>query len=85
MTMTSEAMMVSWTMIRMFVGIMFRSRLTDRLESAITATTAALITTEVCIPVVTARAEQIPSTWSAIGLLWMSGSIRIRRVSVAIS
>ena len=61
----------------------FRSRLTERFESAVTATTAALITTEVCIPVVTASAEQMPSTCSAMGLLWISGSISTRRAAVA--
>ena len=49
--------------------------LTNRLEHAITAMTAMLITAAVSIWVVTAKAEQIPSTCKAIGLLLNRGSV----------
>ena len=43
------------------------------LENAVTSVTASVITTAVSSLVVTARAEQTPSTWSVIGLLANSG------------
>ena len=62
-------------MIRIDGGIMLRISDTDRFESVSTAITANDITTEVSILVVTARAEQIPSTCTAIGLSLNRGSI----------
>jgi hypothetical protein len=59
---TSDAITVSWTMIRMLLGMWLRSKDIERFESAHTATTAAHITSAVDIFVVTASAEQIPST-----------------------
>jgi hypothetical protein len=47
---------------------------TDRFDSDITAMTARDITTEVSILVVTASAEQMPSTWAAMGLSLNNGS-----------
>ena len=57
--MTSEAMMVSCTMILMLGGILLRRRLTVRFDNVITAMTARHMTTEVSSFVVTASAEQI--------------------------
>ena len=55
-------MMVSCTMMRMLGGMKFLRMLTERFDSAITAITAIDITIAVSIFVVTARAEQMPST-----------------------
>ena len=83
--MTREAITVNWTMIRMLFGIWCRSRLIVRLESVSTQMTAAHMTTEVSIFVVTASAEQMPSTWSAIGLLLKRGSSAASLFFTAIS
>ena len=74
MTITSEAMIVNWTIIRMLVGIELRSRLTKRFDSVSTQITAMLITSEVSMRVVTASAEQMPSTCRAIGFSLNRGS-----------
>ena len=73
-TMTSDAMIVICTIIRMVCGMWFRMMLTDRLEKAVTNVRAMHIVTAVSSFVVTASAEQMPSTCSAIGLLLNSGS-----------
>ena len=74
---TSEAMIVSWTMMRMLGGMWLRIRLTEKFEpTSAPKITARHITAEVSILVVTARAEQMPSTCSAIGLLLNSGSMQ---------
>src|SRR6056297_3147798 len=72
-TITKDAMTVIWTMIRMLLGMNDRIALTARLLNPVTATTARLITTDVSILVVTARALQIPRICKAIGLLSISG------------
>ena len=72
---TSEAMIVICTMMRILVGIWFRNKLTSRFENSSTKMTAAHMTSAVSILVVTASAEQIPSTCSVIGLLLKSGSV----------
>ena len=59
---TSDEMIVSCVMIRMLGGMLRRSRLTARLEPQMTKSTASVMTNAVSIFVVTARAEQIPST-----------------------
>ena len=76
-TMTNDAMIVSWTMMRMLGGILLRKRLMKRFASVITTITAADITSEVSSFVVTANAEQIPRTCSAMGLSLKSGSTNI--------
>ena len=60
-------MIASWVMIRMLPGILFRSSEMVVLEHTSTKVSAALITKAVSSLVVTARAEQIPSTWRVIG------------------
>ena len=72
------------TMIRMLAGMWLRRRLTERFDPAVTAMTAPHMTSEVSILVVTARAEQMPRTCSAIGLLLNSGSIRTRELLSAL-
>ena len=79
-TITSDAMIVDWTMMQMLVGIWFRSMLTKKLENSNTNTTAALMTRAVDIFVVMASAEQMPSTCRAIGLVLKSGSSNASRV-----
>ena len=56
---TREAMMVSWTMIRIDGGIILRMTLTARFEKIITTMTASDITKDVSILVFTANAEQM--------------------------
>src|SRR5210317_1284555 len=73
-TMTNDAITVNWTMIRIEDGIRLRIIDIVKFDSDITAITAIDITTEVSSLVVTARAEQIPSTWAAMGLSLKSGS-----------
>ena len=82
---TNDEMMVNCTMMRMELGILLRSRLTKKLEKVRTKITAPHITTEVSILVVTARAEQIPSTCNAMGLFSKSGSSSALRPGPAIS
>ena len=76
-TMTSEAMTVICTIMRMLVGTCFRIRLTPMLEKASTKITARHITIAVSSLLVTASAEQIPSICRAIGLLLRIGSSRV--------
>src|SRR5690606_31411287 len=73
------AMIVNCTIIRMLDGVRLRTRLMKKFEDEITAITAIAITTVVSIFVVTASAEQMPSTCSAMGLLLNSGSTRTLR------
>ena len=49
---------------------------TEALENAVTKVTATHMTSAVESCVVTAKAEQIPSTWRVIGLLFTIGSNR---------
>ena len=62
-------MIVSCTMMRMLGGMTLRMTLTAVFDSTITAITASDITMLVSSFVVTASAEQMPSTCRAIGLL----------------
>ena len=71
---TSEAMIASWTMMRMLFGIQLRTALTARFAHAVTMVTPMPITSALSIRVVTASAEQMPSTCTPIGLLAMTGS-----------
>ena len=71
---TSEAMIVNCTMMRIEPGMRFRIKLTERFDKVSTKITAPHITIEVSSFVVTASAEQMPSTCSAIGLFSKSGS-----------
>src|SRR5690606_19113591 len=82
---TSEAMIVSWMMMRMLDGIRSRIRLIDRFESAQTTVSAIDITTAVSSLLVTASAEQMPSTCTATGLVLSSGSNRISLLFLAIA
>ena len=73
-TMTSEAMIDSCTMMRMEPGVWLRTRLTATLASVVTSMTPTPITNALSMRVVTASAEQMPSTCTPIGLLAMIGS-----------
>jgi hypothetical protein len=66
-------MIVSCTMMRMLEGVWLRIRLTARLANAMTMTTATDITSALSRRVVTASAEQMPSTCTPIGLLSRTG------------
>jgi hypothetical protein len=77
--MTSEAMIVSWTMMRMLPGVWLRTRLTARFANAATSVTPTAITSALSSRVVTASAEQMPSTWMAIGLLTRTGVASVLR------
>ena len=68
----------------MLGGMWFRMAATATLEPNMTAITARDITMDVSSLVVTASAEQIPSTCTAIGLLLNSGS-RMTSLFLAIS
>ena len=68
-TITSEAMIDSCTMMRMQPGVWLRTRLTARLASTVTSITPMPITSALSMRVVTASAEQMPSTCTPIGLL----------------
>lgn len=72
--------MVICTMMRMLPGIMLRIAATAALEAAVTRITATHMVMVVSILLVTARAEQIPSTCRAIGLFEKIG---VSRTSVA--
>ena len=65
--------MAIWAMMRTLLGMWLRISEMNRLEKAVTAVTASAITKAVSILLVTARAEQIPSTCSAMGLLLKTG------------
>jgi len=73
---TSVAMIVICTAMRMLLGMWWRMTLTARPESPVTTTTQTDMTSAVSIFDVTASAEQMPSTWSAIGFLLKTGSNR---------
>ena len=79
---TSEAMIASWTMIRMLFGIQLRTVLTARLAQAVTMVTPMPITSALSRRVVTASAEQMPSTCTPIGLLAMIGAMSAVRSSL---
>src|SRR5574344_1617640 len=74
-------MMVIWAMIRTLLGMKLRTMELKRMEKAVTAVTASAITMAVSSLLVTARAEQIPSTCNMIGLLLSSGSSSTRLAS----
>src|SRR5512141_230422 len=76
---TSEAMMASWTMMRMLFGIQLRTVLTARFAHAVTMVTPMPITSALSSRVVTASAEQMPSTCTPIGLLAMIGDSSVVR------
>ncbi len=73
---TSDAMIVICTMIRMLLGISLRIIEMAALEHPVTNVTAMLITTAVSSFTVTAKALHRPRICNAIGLLSMSGSTR---------
>jgi hypothetical protein len=58
----------------MLEGMKVRIELTARFEKATTKITATHIVSVVSSFVVTAKAEQIPKTWSAMGLFLTTGS-----------
>lgn len=64
-------------MILILEGIVFRINEMAKLAIAITNITDKAMTRVGCICVVTAKAEQIPSTCMVIGLLSTSGSVTI--------
>ena len=66
--------MVICTIILMELGIWLRSIEINNDEKAVTAITARAITKETFKDEVTAKAEQMPSTCNAIGLLSTKGS-----------
>ena len=72
---TKEEMIVICTIMRILVGTRFRTRETAKLDIVQTKITARHMTRVVAILIVTARAEHIPNTWSAMGLLLKIGSI----------
>ena len=82
--MTSEAMMVICTMIRMLRGRCRRIRLIEALESIRTTVSSRLMTSAVARVVVTASAEQMPRICSVTGLLSISGSSSVLRAVSAI-
>ena len=59
---------------RMLPGVHLRTRLTARLANAATRVTPTAITSALSRRVVTASAEQMPSTCTPIGLLAMTGA-----------
>ena len=67
-------MMTICTMIRIEPGIWLRIIEMNIDEKAVTKVTASAMTKDTCNDEVTARAEQMPSTCSVIGLLSISGS-----------
>ena len=73
---TSEEIIVICTMIRILVGTLLRTSETARLDMVVTKITAMHITSVVDMLMVTARAEQIPRTCSAMGWLLKMGSIK---------
>ncbi len=77
--MTSDAMIASCTMIRMLFGVWLRTRLTARFASAATSVTPTPMTIALSMRVVTASAEQMPSTWTAIGLFARIGVSSVLR------
>ena len=76
---TSEAITTSCTMIRIRSGMMLRIKETMTFPPIITKRTAMLMMTACCTCTVMARAEQMPSTWTVMGLLSSSGSVRSLR------
>ena len=76
---TSEAITTSCTMMRMRSGMMLRIRDTMTLPPIITKSTARDMMTACCTCTVMARAEQMPSTCTVMGLLSSSGSVRSLR------
>ncbi len=83
-TITSEAMIASWVMIRMLLGILFLSIEMIVLDEVNTKVRARLMTSAVSSFVVTASAEQIPSTWRVIGFFSASGSRSVDLVCLSI-
>ena len=77
-------MIESCVMIRTLPGILFRRTEIEKFESTSTKVSAALITSEVSTFVVTAKAEQMPSTCRVIGFFTCSGSTRIAFVALFI-
>ena len=76
---TSEAMIVICTMMRMLVGMNLRMRLTELFAMAVTKMRARHMVTAVSSFVVTARAEQIPRICKAMGLSSKIGPSRVSR------
>ncbi len=73
-TITSEAMIDSCTMMRIEPGVWFLTRLTATLASIVTTSTPVVITSALSMRVVIARAEQMPSTCTPMGLLARMGA-----------
>ena len=69
------------TMMRTLLGMWWRIIEINMLENAVTRVTAMVITKAVSSLVVTASAEQTPSTCRAMGLLAMSGPTSTRFTS----
>src|SRR5690606_30102485 len=74
---TSDAITVIITIIRIELGTWLRIIDTQKFETAVTRVTAKAITITDSIFVVTARAEQIPRICKAIGLFSNSGPKRV--------
>ncbi len=72
-------MIVIWMMIRMGPGMWFRIRLTETFDAATTAVSARDMIRAGPSFVVTASAEQTPSTWRVMGLLSTMGSRKTSR------
>jgi len=68
--------MVIWTMMRILLGMYFRMLLMAAFEQAVTAMTARHMMAAVFIDVVTAKAEHMPRTCKAIGLLFRMALLR---------
>jgi hypothetical protein len=77
-------MMIICTMIRMLLGVCWRTALIAALEHAVTDVKARAIINEVDICEVTAKAEQTPSTCRVMGLLSTNGSNNTFLVSLSI-
>ncbi|CAI8834499.1 protein of unknown function [Methylococcus capsulatus] len=75
-TITSEAMITICAMIRTLLGMWLRIKAMPALEQAVTEVSARLMIKAVDNCEVTAKAEQMPSTWRVMGLLSTSGSMR---------
>src|SRR5215204_7806449 len=63
-------------MIRILSGMIFLMAEIMRFENAVTTITDKAITIDGFICTVTARAEQMPNTWTVMGLLSLRGSLR---------
>ena len=76
---TREAMTVMCTMMRMLVGMWRRIRLMAPLENTRTKITARHMVADVSSLLVTARAEQIPTTCREMGFSSKMGASRVSR------